>query len=80
LIATTTRRMPASLMASAQGGRPAPRAAGFQRHLAACRIWGCGAHMMPTTVCGAVQSFMMRPPRTPFRRSLRNDGANPTGC
>jgi hypothetical protein len=33
LIATSTRRTPASLMASAQGGRPAPRAAGFQRHL-----------------------------------------------
>jgi hypothetical protein len=35
---------------------------------------------MPTTMCGAVQSFTMRPPPTPFRRSLRNDRANPTGC
>jgi hypothetical protein len=36
--------------------------------------------MMPTTLCGAVQNFTMRPPPTPFRRSLRNDRANPTGC
>jgi transposase len=51
-----------------------------QWRLAACRILGCGAHMMPTTLCGALQSFTMRPPPTPFRRSLRNDRANPTGC
>jgi hypothetical protein len=36
------------------------------RHLPACRIWGCGAHMMPTTLCGAVQSFTMRPSPTPI--------------
>jgi len=30
--------------------------------------------------CGAVQSFTIRPPPTPIRRSLRNDRANPTGC
>jgi hypothetical protein len=48
--------------------------------LAACRIWGCDAHMMATTLCGAVQSFTMRPPPTPFRRLLRNDRANSTGC
>jgi hypothetical protein len=53
---------------------------GLGRRLAACRNWGCGAHMMPTTLCGAVQNFTMRPPPTPFGRSLRNDRANPTGC
>jgi CubicO group peptidase (beta-lactamase class C family) len=57
-----------------------PRRCDMGRRLAACRNWGRGAHMMPATHYGAVQSFTMRSPPTPLRRSLRNDTANPTGC
>jgi hypothetical protein len=35
--------------------------------LAACRNWGRGAHMMPTTLYGAVHSFTMRSPPIPLR-------------